>query len=134
MRSGPGPSDSLRSGQRYALPSAMSQVMARLELLELAGGQPLVGRLWDISAKGGCLAVPGARQLRLPARGSLQVHDPTSHERHLLEVELRWITPLSHTTFIGVLFVGGRSPAQTFLASYMRQSWTDKVPRSRLEI
>ena len=112
----------------------MSQVMARLELLELAGGQPLVGRLWDVSAKGGCLAVPGARQLRLPARGSLQVHDPTSHERHLLEVELRWITPLSHTTFIGVLFVGGRSPAQTFLASYMRQSWTDKVPRSRLEI
>ncbi len=116
------------------MPSAMAQVTARLELIQVEAGPPMVGRLWDISSKGGCIAVPGARQLRLPAGGRLHVHDPMSHERHLLEVELRWSTALSHTTFIGVLFVGGPRPSQTFLASYMRYSWTDTVPRSRLEI
>jgi len=134
MRSGPGPSESPRTGQRYALPSAMAQVTARLELIQVVVGPPMVGRLWDISAKGGCIAIPGPRQLPLPAGGRLYVHDPMSHDRHLLEVEVRWSTPLSHTTFIGVLFVGGPRPAQTFLASYMSRSWTDAVPRSRLEI
>jgi hypothetical protein len=112
----------------------MAQVVARLELIQVLTGPPMVGRLWDVSTKGGCIALPGARQVRLPARGQLYLHDPMSHERHLLEVDLRWSTALSHTTFIGVLFVGGPRPAQTFLAGYMVQTWTEAVPCSRLQI
>jgi len=111
----------------------MAQVLARLELVQIVEGPPMVGRLWDISAQGACLAIPGARQVRLPAGGQLHLHDPHTHERHLLEVTLRWSTALPHTTFIGVLFVGGPRPAQTFLASYMKNSWTDKVPRTSLD-
>ena len=112
----------------------MAQVTARLELIQAVAGPPMVGRLWDISTKGGCIAVPGARQVPLPSLGQLHVHDPMSHERHLLEVELRWSTALTHTTFIGVLFVGGPRPSQIFLASYMARSWTDAVPRSRFDL
>jgi hypothetical protein len=112
----------------------MAQVTARLELVQVVAGPPMVGRLWNISAQGGCIAIPGARQLQVPARGQLHVHDPMTHELHLLEVELRWTTALSHTTFIGVLFVAGPHPKQTFLASYMSRSWTDAVPRSSREL
>lgn len=112
----------------------MAQVTARLELEERAAGPPMVGRLWDISAKGGCIAIPGGRQMQLPARGQLHIHDPMSHERHLLAVELRWSVALSHTTFIGVMFIGGPKPSQTFLASYMSRSWPDAVPRTRIDL
>jgi len=112
----------------------MAQVLARLQLIQVVEEPAMVGRLWDVSTNGGCIAVPGAHRVQLPARGQLYLHDPMSHERHLLEVDLRWSTALSHTTFIGVLFVGGPRPAQTFLAGYMGQTWTESVPRSRLQI
>ena len=116
------------------MPSAMAQVLARLELSNVSPESSMVGRLWDISQKGGCIAVPGVRLVQIPTSGQLHIHDPMTHEQHLLRVDLRWRTALSHTTFIGLMFVGGVRPRQTFLASYMRASWTDAVPRSRIDL
>jgi len=117
---------------RFSMPSGMAQVHARLELVALGSVDPLVGRLWDVSHKGGCIALHGHRQIVVPAGSRLQVRDPMSHAAHLLEAELRWCTPLSHSTFVGMLFTGGPSPAETFLAAYMRSSWTEEIPVSRL--
>lgn len=125
------PRDSKTRLPRFSLPSGMAQVTVQLELITNRSVEPLVGRLWDISHHGGCIALPGNRQIVVPAGSHLQLRDPMSHAVHRLEAELRWCTALSHSTFVGILFTGGLSPAETFLATYMRTSWTDAVPSSR---
>jgi len=117
---------------RFSLPSGMAQVTVQLELVQAQRVVPMVGRLWDISHSGGCIALPGFCQIVVPAGSRLTLRDPMSHAVHRLEAELRWCTALSHSTFVGLLFTGGPSPAETFLASYMRTSWTDAIPASRV--
>ncbi len=117
---------------RFSLPSGMAQVTVQLELVSAHSVEPIVGRLWDISHSGGCIALPGLRRIVVPAGSRLQLRDPMSQAVLRLEAELRWCTPLSHSTFVGMLFTGGLAPAQTFLASYMRTTWTDAIPASRI--
>lgn len=95
---------------------------------------PLIGRLWDISRHGACLALLGPKSMVLPAPGRLSLVDSAQAERHELEVTVRWSTPLSHTTFVGVQFSAGLLPQDSFLRQYMRLTWTDTVPRTRFEI
>lgn len=134
MPAGAGSSDSPRNSLRFALPSGMAHVGIQLEVVAGAAASPLVGRLWDISPRGACIALLGSRALAVPAAGVLQLRDPMTHERHRLDVTMRWSTPLSHTTFVGVLFSSGLLPRDSFLMEYMRRSWTDAVPRSRFEL
>lgn len=117
---------------RYSLPSGMAQITVQLELVTDRAAGLIVGHLWDISHSGACIALPGLRQIAVPAGSRLQLRDPLTHAVHRLEAELRWCTALSHSTFVGVLFTGGPCPAETFLSAYMRTSWTDAVPSSRL--
>lgn len=117
---------------RYSLPSGMAQITVQLELVTDRSGGVIVGHLWDISHSGGCIALPGLRQIAVPAGSRLQLRDPLTQAVHRLEAKLRWCTALSHSTFVGVLFTEGPSPAETFLSAYMRTSWTDAVPSSRL--
>ena len=117
---------------RYSLPSGMAQITVQLELVTDRSVGLLVGHLWDISHSGGCIALPGLQRIVVPAGSRLQLRDPLTQDLHRLEAELRWCTALSHSTFVGVLFTGGPSPADTFLAAYMRTSWTDAVPSSRV--
>ena len=125
------PRDTQSRLPRFSLPSGMAQVTVQLEVVTARGVDPFVGRLWDISHTGGCIALPGNRQIVVPAGSRLQMRDPMSQALYRLEAELRWCTALSHSTFVGMLFTGGLSPAETFLATYMRTSWTDAVPGSR---
>ena len=134
MPAGAGPSESPRNSLRFALPSGMAHVGIQLELVAGAAASPLVGRLWDISPRGACIALLGSRALAVPAAGVLQLRDPIDHGRHRLDVSVRWSTALSHTTFVGVLFSSGLLPRDSFLMEYMRRSWTDSVPRSRFEL
>lgn len=134
MPAGAGSSDSPRNSLRFALPSGMVHVGVQLELAAQAASSPLVGRLWDISPQGACIALLGSRALVVPAAGLLQLMDPIDHGRHRLEVSVRWSTALSHTTFVGVVFSAGLLPRDNFLMEYMRRSWTDSVPRSRFEL
>ena len=115
---------------RFSMPTGVAQVTAKLELVVARSVEPLMGRLWDVSHNGGCLVLHGHRQIVVPVGSRLQIRDPTSHAVHHLEAELRWCAPLSHTTFVGMLFTGGPAPAETFLAAYMRSSWTEEVPVS----
>jgi hypothetical protein len=112
----------------------MAHVGIQLELVAGAAASPLVGRLWDISPRGACIALLGSRVLAVPAVGVLQLMDPIDHGRYRLDVSVRWSTALSHTTFVGVLFSSGLLPRDSFLMEYMRRSWTDSVPRSRFEL
>ena len=134
MPAGRGDPNPSREGQRYALPSAMAQVVIQLELRIPAPLGPLPGRLWDISPKGACIALRGGHLLAIPSSGRLRLLDPTGEESHHLDVDLRWATPLSHTTFVGVLITGGPDPREIFLADFMRRTWADEVPRSRFSL
>jgi hypothetical protein len=134
MPAGAGSSDAPRNSLRFALPSGMAHVGTQLELGAGAAASPLVGRLWDISPQGACIALLGSRVLVVPAAGVLLLMDPIEHGRHRLEVSVRWSTALSHTTFVGVLFSAGLLPRDSFLMQYMRRSWTDSVPRSRIQL
>lgn len=124
--------ETLREATRFSMPSGMAQVLVRLVLMPASGGEAIVGRLWDISHKGGCLAIPGFQRIVVPCDARLELRDPLNHQLDRLEASLRWTAALSHTTFVGLLFVGGTSPQQSFLADYMRRSWTDGVPASRV--
>ena len=126
------PNDRTSRLLRYALPSGMAQVTVQLEMQQAGLNAPLTGRLWDISPTGGCIALQGARQIQVPTETRLAMRDPVRQDLHHFEAQLRWCTALSHATFVGILFTAGPDPADTFLASYMRRSWTDAIPSSRL--
>ena len=134
MAAGAGGGDQERRSTRHPLPSGMAHVTVHLEIHTLKLAQPMVGRLWDVSAHGACVAIPGCHQLVLPAGGRLQIVEPLSQRRHLVQVDLRWGIPLSHTTFIGLLFDASLRPRETFLADFMRATWSDAVPRSRFNV
>lgn len=102
--------------------------MARLELTTVMPKLTLAGRFWDVSDHGGCLSMQPGTVLTLPAVGVLHLAEPTGEQRHQWPVELRWISSLSHSTFVGLRFAGGPQPSQTFLRDYMQSSWTDAVP------
>lgn len=123
--------ETLREATRFCMPSGMAQVHVRLVLMPATGADAIVGRLWDISHKGGCLAIPGFQRIVVPCGARLELRDPLNHQVHHLEASLRWSAALSHSTFVGMLFLGGTPPQHTFLADYMRGSWTDGVPASR---
>jgi len=117
---------------RFSMPSGLAQVCVQLELVALQNVEPMVGQLWDISQRGGCIVLPGLCRIAVPAESRLKLRDPMGHGLHELEADLRWCTPLSHSTFVGLQFTGGPAPSDTFLATYMQMSWTDAVPVSRL--
>jgi hypothetical protein len=83
---------------------------------------------------GACVAVPGNQRIPVPARVSLLLLEPMSHDRYHLDAELRWSTALSHTTFVGLCFIDGPLSRTSFLRTYMRRSWTDSVRRTDLRI
>jgi hypothetical protein len=106
----------------------------RLELRSGGQSEQMAGRLWDISALGACVAVPGFQRLVVPAPIRLLLLEPMTMDRHTLEAELRWTSALSHTTFLGMVFSAGPLPRNSFLSTYMRGSWTDSVPRSNFSL
>jgi len=118
---------------RFSLPSGVAQIAVRLELISPRRAEPLPGQLWDISNSGGCVVLPGLRQIVVPAGSRLQLRDPMSHAVHWLEADLRWCSALSQSTFVGLRFTGGPAPSEIFLAAYMRTSWIDAVPCSRVQ-
>jgi len=119
---------------RFSLPSGMAQVTVQLSLVTSESVEPLVGHLWDISETGGCIALPRFSRIAAGTGAWLQMRAPMTYLASRLEAEVRWCTALNHSTFVGVLFTGGPAPAETFLASYMRSSWTDSIPRSRWSV
>ena len=62
----------------------MAQVTVQLEVVTARGVDPFVGRLWDISHTGGCIALPGNRKIVVPAGSRLQMRDPMSQALYRL--------------------------------------------------
>jgi hypothetical protein len=48
------------------MPSGLAQVCVQLELVALQNVEPMVGQLWDISQRGGCIVLPGLHRLAGP--------------------------------------------------------------------
>ena len=117
-----------RRSRRFSLPFGASALKARIELSGVAGAEPVRAHLWDVSDAGGCLALQGGCALAAPGAALLSVCHPESRQWRQLRVELRWISNLSHGTFVGVRFAGGPLPQDFFLRDYMQRSWTDAVP------
>jgi hypothetical protein len=117
-----------RSHARFSLPFGRAALKAKIELPSDTGAEPVSAHLWDISDAGGCLAVQGACTLAAPAAALLSICDPASRQCRQLRVELRWISNLSHGTFIGVRFAGAQLPQDIFLRDFMKSSWADAVP------
>jgi len=117
-----------RRSRRFSLPFGPSALKAKIELPGVAGSEPLGAHLWDVSDAGGCLALQAGCSLPAPGAALLSVCHPESRQWRQLRVELRWISNLSHGTFVGLRFAGGPLPQDFFLRDYMQCSWTDAVP------
>jgi hypothetical protein len=120
-----------RRHQRYLLPSALASVVGHFS--PEAEGESLEGKLWDISPLGACLVVPSAVDTGVGCRGQLLVCDPHSPAQLTMVVELRWIEPAPHATFMGLMFIGGRLPQECFLTPYFKVSWVDAMKMRQLD-
>lgn len=120
-----------RSGARFLLPFGASALAARLESGSAEAFEVLRGQLWNISDRGGCLTLPPQCRLACPLTAVLTCCDPSTRQQHRFEVELRWISTVSHATFVGLFFRSGLLPQDSFLRDYMKSSWTDGVPAAR---
>ena len=117
-----------RRSSRFSLPFGAAALKARLALTGAASPTEIQAHLWDVSDEGGCLSIAGVFSLAVPSSAVLELSDPATRQTRTLSVELRWISTLSHATFVGLRFVAGPLPADSFLREYMQTSWTDVVP------
>jgi hypothetical protein len=113
---------------RFSLPFGPSALKATIELHGVTDVDPLAAHLWDVSDAGCCLAIKGSSSLMASGAALLNIFNPSSRQWRKLPVELRWISSLSHGTFVGARFTGGPLPQDIFLRDYMQRSWTDAVP------
>lgn len=120
-----------RRYQRYLLPSALAVVVGNFS--PETGAVTLEGKLWDISPLGACLVVPKAQAIDVGCRGGLLVCDPHTTATVSLVAEVRWIEPAPQVTFMGLMFIDGRLPENTFLASFFKESWVDAMEMRRLQ-
>ena len=119
-----------RRSNRFSLPFGAAALKAKLALASASDSSEIQAHLWDVSDEGGCLTISGSGPCALSAPSSavLELSDPHTRQRKTLPVEVRWVSTLSHATFIGLRFVAGPLPADSFLREYMQSSWTDAVP------
>ena len=117
-----------RRSSRFSLPFGAAALKARLALAGADGSSQIQAQLWDVSDEGGCLTIPGPCSLAAPTSAVLELGDPHTRQSKSLPVELRWVSTLSHATFVGLRFMAGPLPADSFLRDYMQASWTDAVP------
>lgn len=116
-----------RRSARQQVPLGIASVSARLTVTEQGELQELRGSVWDLSSEGVCLMVRGNHVLTLPSPGRLLVRDSFTFEAAELEVELRWLRADAMGAFIGAAFADPGLLTDSFLSSYMRQSWTDSL-------
>ncbi|MFM8936178.1 MAG: PilZ domain-containing protein [Vulcanococcus sp.] len=119
-----------RRSSRFSLPFGASALKAKLTPADLGLPSGIQAQLWDVSDEGGCLSIPGPCSLPVPGTAVLELSDPHSRQSKSLPVELRWISAIGHATFVGLRFVSGPLPSDSFLREYMQVSWTDAVPGS----
>jgi hypothetical protein len=119
-----------RRANRFSLPFGAAALNARLALVEGSAPAQILAQLWDVSDEGGCLTIPGPCSLLAPSSAVLELCDPHTRQSKAMPVELRWVSTLGHATFVGLRFVTGPLPADSFLRDYMQTSWTDAVPGS----
>ena len=117
-----------RRSSRFSLPFGTSALKARLALNGPGSAAEIQAQLWDVSDEGGCLSIPGPCSVSVPGTAVLELRDPHTRQSKSLPVELRWTSTLSHATFVGLRFVAGPLPTDSFLREYMQVSWTDAVP------
>ena len=120
-----------RQAPRFCLPFGVSAPRARFRADNSAETPVIQAHLWNVSDHGSCLTVQGRLSLTAPVPGHLEFTEPGGRETRRLPAELRWMNTLGEASFLGLCFLEGPLPSDTYLREFMQQSWTDQIPGSR---
>ncbi|MCP9916020.1 PilZ domain-containing protein [Cyanobium sp. ATX 6F1] len=91
------------------------------------------GEVWDLSAGGACLTLPGRKLIQIDSPGLLFIQHPFQHEGVKLLAHACWTQSSSSITFFGLVFSEGPLKKGTFLDDYMRGSWVDRMAVRQLD-
>lgn len=91
------------------------------------------GSVWDLSAGGACLTLPGRKQIHINSQGLLMIKHPFQHEAVKLIAHPCWAQSSTSITFFGLIFSEGLLKKGTFLDDYMRASWVDRMAVHHLD-
>ena len=120
-----------RQAPRFCLPFGTSAPRARFRAEAVPEAQAIQAHLWNVSEHGSCLTLQGRLSLATPVSGVLEFTEPGGRGARQLPAELRWMNTLGESSFLGLRFLEGPLPSDTYLREFMQQSWTDQIPGSR---
>jgi len=120
-----------RQAPRFCLPFGTSAPRARFRAEAVPEAPVIQAQLWNVSEHGSCLTLQGRLSLATPVSGVLEFTEPGGRGARQLPAELRWMNTLGEASFLGLRFLEGPLPSDTYLREFMQQSWTDQIPSSR---
>ncbi len=112
-----------RRHKRTPMPSSMGLAFE----FHAKRDEVLHGSVWDLSAAGACLTLPGRKQIQINSQGWLMINHPFQHEAVKLLAHPCWAQSSTSITFFGLIFSEGLLTKGSFLDDYMRGSWVDQM-------